>query len=314
MSAAPALLATPQRPAELVETVELLYRGIFSSGLLVAVGFALFALVTTPLQPGGDLLISAVLMAGVVVLLAGCLAGRASCYAALRRRPLLIVAIGVVVGLAAAATGPYNQQFFYVQVMTFGVLGLAVPFPHVLGAATLASLGAALPHLLTPTPTIGFVVPALVIPLIFWVIIELLARFLLRSCSPAGAGGLAGDRAADREGAPPESWAGRRSRRVAGRLRRPRRRLELARAAAPVPDAPGARLTARQLETVLLCAEGLNHLEVAACLGLHPQQVRRHLTAARARAGAATNAQLVAWAMWHGLIPGPQPAPAGGRD
>lgn len=54
-----------------------------------------------------------------------------------------------------------------------------------------------------------------------------------------------------------------------------------------------SRLTARQLQVVLLLCDGLHQTEIAACLGISVRQVERHVGAARERVGALTTNQLV---------------------
>jgi DNA-binding CsgD family transcriptional regulator len=65
----------------------------------------------------------------------------------------------------------------------------------------------------------------------------------------------------------------------------------------------GIALTSRQLQVVMLVCEGLRHAEIAASLGIRPQQVRRHLAQARRRTASQSTPQLVAWAHRSGLAP-----------
>ena len=65
----------------------------------------------------------------------------------------------------------------------------------------------------------------------------------------------------------------------------------------------GSRLTARQLEVVLLVRDGLRQSEIALCLGISPRQVERHLHEARIRVGAATTSQLVVMLVTGDLVP-----------
>ena len=64
-----------------------------------------------------------------------------------------------------------------------------------------------------------------------------------------------------------------------------------------------SRLTARQLEVVVLVRDGLRQSEISLCLGISPRQVERHLHDARIRVGAATTSQLVVMLVTGGLVP-----------
>jgi DNA-binding CsgD family transcriptional regulator len=72
----------------------------------------------------------------------------------------------------------------------------------------------------------------------------------------------------------------------------------------------GLRLTARQLEVVLLASDGLRHGEIAVCLGISVRQVERLLGDARTRAHAQTTSQLVAMLVALRLAPEPLPESA----
>jgi DNA-binding CsgD family transcriptional regulator len=71
----------------------------------------------------------------------------------------------------------------------------------------------------------------------------------------------------------------------------------------PVHPVRSSRLTARQLEVVLLVRDGLRQSEIALCLGISPRQVERHLHDARIRVGAATTSQLAVMLVTGGLVP-----------
>jgi DNA-binding CsgD family transcriptional regulator len=78
--------------------------------------------------------------------------------------------------------------------------------------------------------------------------------------------------------------------------------------AAPAPRAPTgqlARLTARQLEVVLLLADGLRYRDIAECLSISIRQVQRHVAEAVARAGVSNANELTALAVRDGLAPEP---------
>jgi DNA-binding NarL/FixJ family response regulator len=70
---------------------------------------------------------------------------------------------------------------------------------------------------------------------------------------------------------------------------------------APRPRAASA-LTERELDVLLLLAEGLKHEEIGARLGIGSETVRTHLRKACTRLGAATRTQAVATALRQGLI------------
>ncbi len=257
-----------------------------------------YALGLSGLQPEGHRLSGAVACA---ILLAGCFATvalRGRAYSVLRRHPWAILLPALAVGSGALMTGRENQQLFYVITLVMGVTGLAVPFARLLAATVVAALGAQLPILLAGDIAVSSTAAAaLTVPTIFWLIIDRLARYILRTnelTDPRPIGEPVAPEA--RSASTPQREPQRR------RLPVPLRRRELpARASEP---APGSQvLTARQLQVVLLCAEGLNHLQIAACLQVGPQQVRRHLRQAREATGSRTSAELVAWALRTRLIP-----------
>jgi DNA-binding NarL/FixJ family response regulator len=64
----------------------------------------------------------------------------------------------------------------------------------------------------------------------------------------------------------------------------------------------GERLTPRELEVLVLVAEGLQHEEIGRRLGIGAETVRTHLRKACDRLGAATRTQAVATALRLGLI------------
>ena len=70
---------------------------------------------------------------------------------------------------------------------------------------------------------------------------------------------------------------------------------------APSTDRP--RLTTRQLQVILLAADGMRYSEIAALLDVSPRAVHRHLSTARAKVGANTTAELVAWAARAHILP-----------
>ncbi len=65
----------------------------------------------------------------------------------------------------------------------------------------------------------------------------------------------------------------------------------------------GPSLTPRQLEIVSLIVQGLSAKEIAAQLHLSPRTVEFHKYQAMERIGASTNAELIAYALKHGIGP-----------
>ena len=290
-----------RRPAELVELAEAVYRGVFGAGLVVASIATVYATVLGTLQPAGHRTVGVAVCS--VLLLAQLLAiyQRRRLYAVLRRWPWLVLAPAVAVGVGAWATGSHNQQLFYVLTISIGVLGAAVPLRVVLAASLVAAAGMAGPHMTDGSWTVGVAVAAGILPPLFWLIVEQFARFILRLHQTH------------------EPTPNRRPKRVQAWVDRPPSAgtppaASTAHDEEPsnngrVPlDARGADLTARQLEVVLLCAEGLKHDEIGSCLEIGAVQVGRHLRKACCRAGVGTNAELMAWAIGRGLIPRDDPS------
>ena len=65
---------------------------------------------------------------------------------------------------------------------------------------------------------------------------------------------------------------------------------------------PAGKLTERELEVLMLLAEGLQHEEIGRRLGISSETVRTHLRKASDRLGASTRTQAVATALRLGLI------------
>jgi DNA-binding CsgD family transcriptional regulator len=204
----------------------------------------------------------------------------------------------VVIGAGAWATGADNQQLFYVLTILLGVLGAAVPLRVIALASLLAAAGMAAPHIADGSWTIGAAVAAGLLPPLFWLILEQLVRFMLRL---------------HQTNQPPPS----RPERIRVWVERPpppRDPLAASTGTLQDDEAPdvsgvetpavrGAELTARQLQVLLLCAEGRQHGEIGECLQIGAVQVGRHLQNACDRVQVATNAELMAWAIGRGLIP-----------
>lgn len=297
-SAADPELAMPERPAEAVELCELLYRRIFGQGLIVVAIMAAYATVLSLLRADQNRTHAVVVSVVLLVITLISLALRPRLYPLMRRHQCGIALPALLVGGAAWAMGQPNDQMFYVITLALGVTGLTVRFSYVLAAAVVAGLGCAAPALLSDDPHVTTTaIAVLTVPTIFWLIIEQLARYVLRAYGETGE--------------PPTENAGRRdspTRHPTGephrKLRGRRLRLLLpGRAGQPEPE---VQLSARQLEVLLLCAEGLRSEQIGECLNIGKQQVRKHLREARARTGSATTAALIAWALRHDLVPRPE--------
>lgn len=70
----------------------------------------------------------------------------------------------------------------------------------------------------------------------------------------------------------------------------------------PVPDPPGAPLTARETEVLSLLAGGKTSREIAAELSLSVRTVGRHITNIYAKIGAHTRADATAYAIRHSIV------------
>ena len=290
------------RPGELVELAERVYRGFFGAGLLVASIATGYATLLGALQPRDGRVTG---IAVCLVLLAGQLLAlywRGRLYPILRRQPWLVLWPALAVGIGAWATGSHNQQLFYVLAILLGVLGAALPLRIVGLASLVAAAGMAAPHIASGSWTIGVAVAAGLLPPLFWLIMEQFARFMLRLQQAHG------------------RPLHRRSKRVHVWVDRPSRPATAPEAKdagqQPDPRTDGGvetalyddGLTARQLEVLFLCAEGLTHDEIGDCLQIGAVQVGRHLKKARRRIPVATNAELVAWAVVRGMIPRDDPS------
>jgi DNA-binding CsgD family transcriptional regulator len=80
------------------------------------------------------------------------------------------------------------------------------------------------------------------------------------------------------------------------------------------PPEPATRLTARQLEALLLARDGLLQAEIASCLGISSRQVERLMHAARKRVGATTTSELIALLVSGRLVPAPPGDARAGGD
>lgn len=292
-------LAMPERPAEAVELCELLYRRIFGQGLIVVAIMAAYATVLSLLRPSDNRISAVAVSVALLFITLISLVLRPGLYPMLRRHQWGIAIPALIVGGSAWVIGHPNDQMFYVITLALGVTGLTVRLSYVVAAAFVAGLGCAAPALLSDDPHVTTTaIAVLTVPTIFWLIIEQLARYVLRAYGETSE--------------PPTEVAGgsdSSSRHSTGephrRLRA--RRLHLLLPGPVAPPEPEVQLSARQLEVLLLCAEGLRSEEIGECLSIGKQQVRKHLREARTRTGSATTAALIAWALRHDLVPRQDP-------
>lgn len=285
-----------QRPAELVDVSERMYRGLFSVGLWVAVGCAAFAVVVSVLQ-NDDQLRGSLVCAGCVLGIGVAAVYPAQAYRVIRRHPSVLVIAGAILGVAAVLVGRNDVQLFLPMVAIIGVLGIAAPLRVVAAAAVVAAAGLAVPHVAHGEGDIGAALVVVVPPVMYWLIVESIARFALQL--HRGMRDATSRQPAPRATSGVDGTAPRARPAAASRSRAPRPAL-------PQPAViriGGASLTSRQLQVVLLACEGLRQAEIGACLGIGPQQVGRHMREARRRTGTATGPQLMAWARAAGLVP-----------
>lgn len=275
-----------QRPAELVDVAERIYRQVFAVGLWAAAGLSAFAAVSSLLQPTADSQLRGVIVCGVYA--AGCVAAArrpAMLYAALRRQPWLLLIAGVLLGAGAWFVGKHNFQLFVSIIAVIAVAGIATPRHVVVLAALVAGIGLAAPQLTSGQGNLGGPIAVIVPPLLFWLIVDRIAGFALRlhqHLTPSTTDQPVA--AAPPTTAPDDT-----------ELR-----------GLPAPRAnmlDGVRLTNRQLQVILLACEGLKHAEIGECLGIGTAMVRRHLKKARQRVRVATDAELTVWAKRHGIVP-----------
>jgi DNA-binding CsgD family transcriptional regulator len=71
----------------------------------------------------------------------------------------------------------------------------------------------------------------------------------------------------------------------------------------PGPQPALDRLTARQLQVVVLLADGLRYRDIAHCLAISERQVQRHVRNAVAQLGVSSTAELAAVAVAMGVVP-----------
>lgn len=289
---------TFERPAELVEISERIFRRVFLVGLFVVAGFTAVAVLASLLQPAGSRLLSFGICLACLPPVALAALHPGALYDHVRRQPWTLVIPATLLGIGAAAVGTNNLQLFLPMVTVIGVIGVAAPVRVVAVAALIAAAGLSAPPLLDGRNDLAGAVAVLVPPVMFWLIVDRIAEYALRFHQNMTRRESAARRLSDDPGR--ETAAGA----TASPANDPPRRQLPEPAVIRVGD---KRLTSRQLQVLLLACEGLRHVEIGACLGIGPQQVGRHLREARTRTGSDTTAQLVAWALRTDLAPSPSP-------
>ena len=281
-----------ERPAELVDLSERIYRDVFAVGLWVAAALSAFAAAASLLQPTVASQTRGLAACGAFAAACGLAAMRpAALYAALRRHPSPLLLAGAALGAGAVFVGDHNFQLLLPMIAIIGVTGIATPRLMVVAAGLIAAAGLGAPHALDGDGNLGGPLAVLVPPLLFWLIVDRIAQFALRLHQA-----LAVSEAPQRD-----------ARSARARSADPQQADQVARLGLPAPtelEVDGIRLTSRQLQVILLACEGLRHAEIGRCLGISAALVRRHLANAKRRTGAATTPQLVAWAKRVGLVPG----------
>lgn len=285
-----------QRPAELVDVSERIYRQVFAVGLWVAAGLSAFAAAASLLQPDAGSRFRG--FAVCAVFAAACVVSAvrpAPIYRALRHRPWLLLGPGVVLGLGSWFVGVRNFQLFMPLIVIVGVPGIATPRRVVIAAAVVAGIGLGVPHVVDGDGNLGGPIAVIVPPLLFWLIVDRIAGFALRLHQSLA---LSNEQQARATADP-------------GRHESPTEPTDVVDhedglAELPEPEeivVAGVKLTARQLQVVMLVCEGLRHDEIARCLEIGVPMVRRHLEKARKRVGVGSTPELVAWAFAVELVP-----------
>lgn len=296
-------------PSELAALAEMLFRGVFAAGLLVSMLVSIYAATVSLLQPGDAGLLGMFSCTVIAALQAVCFWRRDVAYRCLRRYPASIFVPALIVGLGGWLTGSPNDQYFFVLTLWMGVLGTAVSLPLSTAASCLAALGIAMPALVSGTD-FNPAVFAAVIPPIFWLLINRLARFVLglhQALSPPTLNRVPGFRVDEANEAgsgrdhvtPVEIDMDALPERAFSlhdwETQEPRVRHVVSQAK--------ARLTGRQLQAVFYCCDGLEDAEIAEAMSISIRQVRRYLADARERTGTATREQLAAWAVELDFVP-----------
>lgn len=295
-----------ERPAELVDIAERAYREILSVGMWIAVVLCVLGALASLLYSDAGSQMRGSLVCGAYAVACVAAAKRPHLvYSALRTQPRWLVGVGLALGLGAWYAGPENYQLYLPIVAVIGVPGIVVTLGVVAVSGAVAAAGLAAPHLISGEGHLAGPMGVLVPPLVFWFIVDRIAAFTLQLHESLTSVHSHAFAPSVRHG----STYTPRSSGQAPRRKRPRL----------LPQPPYSRvgdvmLTARQLQVILLLCEGLNHREVGCCLEIGAVQVGRHIKNACHRVGAATEAELAAWAWRRGLVPGATPQGGSSED
>lgn len=279
------------RGAELVELSEQLYVRLFGAGLRAGLVVTLFALALVPVRrTGTDVWTPLIVVGSGLGLIVG-IRDERRLYWRLRRRPLSLLPIFLVLLVPFFLGQPANNPLWFVMIVLVGLTPVVVPLPVALGCALIAIAGQLLAYLPgghvreITSLVLGAEIANLLVPLAMAAIIDTLAGLLLR-LNAAAAVTAPGPLPPRRVHVLVEDFV-----------------AQPVRAEPPAPVAPTLRLTARQLQVVALLRDGLRYAEIAACLGITIHQVARLVGQAKARSGAATPSALVARAVAAGILP-----------
>lgn len=294
-----------ERPAELVDISERIYRQVFAIGLWVAVGFGVVGALAALLQPGGSRLVGVVVSLVYTGATALAAAHAPSAYCGLRCRPWLLVGAGTALGVGAFITGSHNDELFLPMIAVVGVAGVATSRCVVAVSALVAAVGLGAPQLVQGHDNLGGALVVIVPPLMYWLIVDRITGFALRLHQSLSKPVVVGTWTS-RDQSPANGHAV--GAEEPGRNESTARAPQLALPAPRVIRVNGIRLTSRQLQVTLLACEGLKYAEIGRCLEIGPQMVLRHLRSAEKRTGSSGTPQLVAWARECRLTPGPSSA------
>ena len=283
--------------AEVVALTEVLYVRLVVIALLglqwVSAGAVIIALVRTSEAN----LARTTALAVIISVLAGlALRARVSVYRAMRRRPVLSLAPPLIALAALVIDGVSHSPMSYIAAVGVAMTGFVSGRRWALTAAALVSVGAVTAAVLRSGAgaldlvgqgTSGYFVWALVCSGLAETFVRMTMR-LPRASPPAGNQGAV--RVPNLAGDPPST-----------KLTTPTSPTEGDSAQPPAIGDP-SRLTARQLQVVVLLADGLQADDIAERLGISTSTVYRHVERAKERAGVRTRSELVSLAIGEGIV------------
>lgn len=326
-----------KRGAELVHLCEQMHVGMFTLALALLGAAGIFSVPlaqANPLERGHPLTLPFSSLATLATISA--FRRRRNVYLWLRRNRFRQVLPGLAAAMLVLADGPYSPCWWIATALLLTVTTVSTAGPTLIAGAITAAAYAAgtLLHsksLLPAGDTEYLTVTASLFanPLIARAVIESFARFVLRlhklereaieARQPIRVRAIVpSDEIARAFATPPETTrgavmtdqiAGATATRAGTSDTRSVTSGQAEPSNAPTPYDSSARrqaafrLTARQLEVILLARDGLHQPEIAGCLGISPRQVERHLEQARRRTGALTTAHLVAMLVSERLTP-----------